>query len=179
MMSGKKAAFFDRDGVINAVVMRDGKVASPRTLGEYHLEPDVAGLLAELRQAGVLIFIVTNQPDIARGIMEQAELDAMHDFLRAQLPVDEIVFCPHDNNDGCCCRKPKPGMLIGLAEKWDVDLAASFMIGDQDRDIECGKRAGCATILLNRSYNSGPEAGADHLVPDINAATRVILAAQH
>ncbi|MDE1174025.1 MAG: HAD family hydrolase [Parvibaculaceae bacterium] len=178
MTSGRAAVFLDRDGVINAVVMRDGKVASPRLLSEFMLEPGVEEALAELRQAGFLLFVVTNQPDIRRGLMSPQVLDAIHARLRDLLPVDDIAFCPHDNADECECRKPKPGMLLDLAKRWNVDLARSFMIGDQDRDIECGRRAGCITILLGKSYNSGSEAKADYLVSGITAAAGVILAAQ-
>ncbi len=178
MTSGRAAIFLDRDGVINAVIMRDGKVSSPCLLSEFVLEPGVEEALSELRRSGLLLFVVTNQPDIRRGLLSPQSLDAIHARLRALLPVDDIAFCPHDNVDECDCRKPKPGMLLDLAKRWHVDLSRSFMIGDQDRDIECGRRAGCITILLGKSYNSGLEAKADYLVSDITAAAGVILAAQ-
>ena len=69
------------------------------------------------------------------------------------LPLDEVVVCPHDDADGCACRKPKPGMLVEAAQRRGIDLAASFMVGDRWRDVEAGVRAGCRTVFLDRGYD--------------------------
>jgi D-glycero-D-manno-heptose 1,7-bisphosphate phosphatase len=168
-----RAVFLDRDGVLNRIVLRDGKPASPRSLAEFVLEPGVADALRPLDAAGFLLFAVTNQPDIRRGLMDNATLDAMSSLLLEALPLREVVACRHDDRDACDCRKPKPGMLTALAHRWRIDLAASTMIGDQDRDMACGRAAGCTTIQLQKSYNSG--AGADWRVADLAEATSVIL----
>ncbi|MBV9735999.1 MAG: HAD family hydrolase [Acidisphaera sp.] len=165
--------FLDRDGVLNAVVMRDGKPASPRRPEEFVLESGVEDALGRLHAAGLKLFVVTNQPDVSRGLMDDAALDAMHRTLRERLPIAEIACCRHDDAQGCACRKPKPGMLLDLATRWDLALAKSVMIGDQDRDMACGRAAGCATIQLARPYNSG--AGAQHRVADLAAAVAIIL----
>ena len=168
-----RAVFLDRDGVLNRIVWRDGKAASPRSVSELEIEPDAPAALASLKSAGFKLFVVTNQPDVRRGLMPKAELAAIHSALRNALPVDDIAVCEHDNADECACRKPRPGMLLDLARRHGLDLSASIMVGDQDRDIACGRAAGCSTVLLARDYNSG--AGADHVVETLSQAARVIL----
>jgi D-glycero-D-manno-heptose 1,7-bisphosphate phosphatase len=168
-----RAVFLDRDGVLNRVVWRDGKVASPRRLSEFAIESEAPAALAALKAAGFKLFVVTNQPDVRRGLMTDETLDSIHAALAMSLPVDAIAACRHDNADGCGCRKPKPGLLTDLAETWGVDLTASFMVGDQDRDVACGRAAGCATVLLARPYNSA--AGADYVVESLSQAISAIL----
>ncbi len=168
-----RAVFLDRDGVLNRIVWRDGKAASPRAVDELVIEPDAPAALAALKAAGFKLFVVTNQPDVRRGLMPKASLEAIHRTLRRALPVDDVAVCEHDNADECACRKPRPGMLIDLARRHGLDLSASVMVGDQDRDIACGHAAGCATVLLARDYNSG--AGADHVVETLSQAADVIL----
>lgn len=171
----RPAVFLDRDGVLNRIVERDGKPASPRSPEELVLEDDAVQALADLKTLGLPLFVVTNQPDIRRGLMSDAALDAIHAKLAASLPVDEIAACRHDNADACACRKPKPGLLTELAARHGADLSASWMIGDQDRDVDCGRAAGCATILLARPYNSAEQAGADHTVASLSHATAIII----
>lgn len=172
-MSGRPAIFFDRDGVLNHIVWRDGKPASPRSPAELDVVPDAAAAIGCLRRAGFAIFVVTNQPDVRRGLMTAETLTAIHARLLETVAVDDIAACLHDDRDGCACRKPRAGMLLDLAARWDIDLSRSWMIGDQDRDVLCGKAAGCRTVLLDRPYNSG--AGADVIADDLVEARRMIL----
>lgn len=146
---GRGALFLDRDGVLNKLVVRDGRLVSPRKIEDFAIVDGASTLLAAVRKFGVSCFVVTNQPDIGRGLMQLVELQKMHDQLRQHLPLTDVAYCPHDDRDGCDCRKPKPGMLCDLAGKWNVSLAQSVFIGDTERDIEAGKRAGCYTILLS------------------------------
>jgi D-glycero-D-manno-heptose 1,7-bisphosphate phosphatase len=169
----RPAVFLDRDGVINAVVWRNGKPASPRSVQEFVFEPGVAEAVEQLRDAGYMIFVVTNQPDVRRGLLAGEALDAIEDLLRLHISPDGIRTCRHDDRDACACRKPKPGMLLDLAARYEIDLPASWMIGDQDRDMACGRAAGCATIQLAREYNTG--AGADHRVASLAEAARLLL----
>ena len=173
-MSGlRPAVFLDRDGVLNAVVWRDGKPASPRSTAELRIEPQAAAALRALAAGGYALFVVTNQPDVARGRMAAEELDAIHQALAAALPVEEIAACLHDDADACACRKPKPGLLLDLARRHGLDLARSWMVGDQARDITCGRAAGCDTILVERSYNRDAPAG--HRAADVWQAACTIL----
>lgn len=171
-----RAIFFDRDGVINRVVFRAGRPCSPRSACQFALLNDARESLRRSRANGFLNIVVTNQPDISRGLMEAAELEAMHRRIRETLAVDDIVVCPHDDADRCDCRKPRPGMLLAAARKWDIDLKMSFMIGDQSKDVEAGRAAGCLAILIDSPYNQDVEA--DVRARDLAAALRMIEAAE-
>ena len=164
----RPAIFLDRDGVLNSIVWREGKAASPRTVAELAIEPEAAAVLAALKAAGYLLLVVTNQPDVRRGLMSSETLDAIHQRLADALPVDDISACRHDNADNCACRKPKPGLVLDLADCHGVDLTRSWLVGDQDRDIQCGQAAGVRTVLLARPYNSGVASNADHVVDTLS-----------
>jgi D-glycero-D-manno-heptose 1,7-bisphosphate phosphatase len=172
-MKKVKAVFFDRDGVINKVIVRDGKPFSPRKFDDFKLVEGISDVLARLKCKGYLNIIITNQPDIARGLIEWEELNKMHSFINERLPVDDIYVCPHDDKDKCECRKPKPGMLFEVAQKWGIDLNASFMIGDSSKDVEAGKAAGCKTIIIDAEYNRTIET--NFRIYDIRSALGVIL----
>ena len=136
-----KAAFLDRDGVINRAVVRHGKPYPPAEVAEVEILPGVADAVARLRSAGyAVVVVVTNQPDIARGSTTRATVDAIHAHMRAELGLDDIRVCPHDDVDGCDCRKPKPGLLLKAPA---YDMPASVMVGDRWRDIEAGRTARC------------------------------------
>jgi D-glycero-D-manno-heptose 1,7-bisphosphate phosphatase len=168
----RKAIFLDRDGVINKVILKDDRPFSPRSIAEFELSDDIEQFLARSRQVGFMNIVITNQPDIARGLISWDVVEAMHLFIKKNLPVDDIFVCPHDDMDNCNCRKPKHGMLLEAAEKWDIDLTNSFLIGDQWKDMEAGKSAGCITILLEFSYNRGLQS--DFIVKDLRTALKII-----
>jgi D-glycero-D-manno-heptose 1,7-bisphosphate phosphatase len=102
-------------------------------------------------------------------------LERLNDTLREAVEVDEIVVCPHDDSDDCPCRKPRPGMLISAAERRQLDLTESFMVGDRWRDIEAGQRAGCGTVLIDRGYDERAVDTADCVVSDLSEAAAWIL----
>jgi D-glycero-D-manno-heptose 1,7-bisphosphate phosphatase len=173
---GTPAVFLDRDGVLNEVVTRQGRVESPRVLGEFRIVPEAPESVARLREAGFRIFIVTNQPDLQRGLLPSSELEAMLDLLHGRLGYDEAAVCPHDDAAGCECRKPKPGMLLRLADEWNVDRGRSYMVGDTWRDVEAGRAAGCRTVLLRTWYNG--DVAADIEADGIGSAIEHILQEQ-
>jgi D-sedoheptulose 7-phosphate isomerase len=159
----RRAVFLDRDGVINRTFVRDGKPFPPTTLQELEVLPGVPEALHELKQHGYKLLVVTNQPDVARGKQSRQTIDAMHQALSARLPLDDILVCYHTDKDKCGCRKPMPGMLFEAAKKHNIDLAASFMVGDRWRDIEAGYNAGCKTILIDYGYSERSPAHAPDL----------------
>ncbi len=167
----RKAIFFDRDGVINKVILKDGKPFSPRKFEEFKLLDGIREVLERFKAEGFLNIVITNQPDVARGMMDWETVEKIHKFIEENLPIDDIFVCPHDDIDNCHCRKPKPGMLLEAAKKWHINLKESFMIGDSWKDIEAGRAAGCATILLNNLYNKKVEA--DFRVRDIDLAMKI------
>ena len=163
----RRAVFLDRDGVINRAFVRDGKPFPPPTPQELEILPGVPEALRELKANGFQLLLVTNQPDVGRGKLSVQTLDAMHEDLRTQLPLDDILVCCHTDQDKCDCRKPMPGMIIEAARKHNIDLAASFMVGDRWRDIDAGYNAGCKTILIDYGYSERPP---DH-EPDLRVGS--------
>jgi D-sedoheptulose 7-phosphate isomerase len=159
----RRAVFLDRDGVINRTFVRDGKPFPPYTLQELEVLPGVPEALRELKQHGYKLLVVTNQPDVARGKQSQQTIDAMHQVLSERLPLDDILVCYHGDQDHCDCRKPMPGMLLEAAKKHNIDLAASFMVGDRWRDIDAGYNAGSKTILIDYGYSERSPAHAPDL----------------
>lgn len=151
----RKAVFFDRDGVLVREIVRGGRPYAPTTLDEFHILPEAGRCLGELRARGFLLIVVTNQPDLAKGLISTTVLDAMHARLAAELPIDDIVVCRCLEADkGCDCYKPRPGMLLQAADRWNIDLADSYLVGDRWRDIGAGRAAGCRTIFLERGYSA-------------------------
>jgi D-sedoheptulose 7-phosphate isomerase len=154
--SAARAVFLDRDGVINRSVIRDGKPFAPSKLEDLEILPGVPQALQDLKRQGYKLLVVTNQPDVSRGTQSPQTIRAMHQTLMSQLPLDDILVCPHTDQDNCDCRKPRPGMLLEAAHRHNIDLANSFMIGDRWRDIEAGYNAGCKTILIDYGYSERP-----------------------
>ncbi len=151
-MSGVRAVFFDRDGVLNRAIVKEGIPHPPIDLIEFEIFADAPEALRVLRNAGFLLIGVTNQPDVARGIQTRAMVETINAALCARLPLNEIRACYHDDADQCDCRKPAPGLLLQAAQAHGIDLASSFVIGDRWKDIEAGRRAGCKTVLIDRGY---------------------------
>jgi D-glycero-D-manno-heptose 1,7-bisphosphate phosphatase len=172
---GRPAVFLDRDGVLNEVFIRDGVPTPPQSIGQFRLLPGVPEACAELRAAGLVLVVVTNQPDIARGTQTRATVDRIHEQLRALIPLDEICVCPHDDSDRCACRKPQPGMLLEAAQRLNLDLRRSVCVGDRWRDIEAAQRAGVRAVHIECHYDEKPVVGADAVatsLPDAMAWIR-------
>ena len=169
----RRAVFLDRDGVLVETAVRGSRAFAPVSLEEFRITENAGPLVERLRQRGLLPIVFTNQPDVGRGIIVPAVLEAMHARLRAAVPVEDIFVCVHDSTAGCECRKPRPGMLRAAAEKWAIDLPRSFVVGDRWQDVDAGRAAGCTTILIERPY-SGP-AAADAVVTDLKSAVDAVL----
>lgn len=139
--------------------------------------PGVPGACARLREAGFALIVATNQPEVARGRLSRDAVEAIHDLLRRQLPLQAIRVCYHDDADGCECRKPKPGMLLAAAHDFGIDLAQSFMVGDRWRDVEAGRRAGCRTIFIDYGYDEPRTVGYDFATDSLVGAAKWICSA--
>jgi D-glycero-D-manno-heptose 1,7-bisphosphate phosphatase len=171
-----RAVFLDRDGVLNAAVVRDGRPYPPARACELEILPGVPAALGDLKRGGFVLLVVTNQPDVARGTQTREAIDAIHARLRAALPLDAIYCCDHDDGDRCACRKPAPGLLLEGARDWSVDLTASFMVGDRWRDIEAGAAAGCRTVFIDYQYRERQPQAFDRRVTSLAEAAAWILA---
>jgi D-sedoheptulose 7-phosphate isomerase len=148
----RAAVFLDRDGVINRPVVRDGKPFPPSGVKELELLPEVASSLLDLKAHGFALFVITNQPDVARGTASREQVEGIHLMLASSLPLDDIFVCYHDDADYCACRKPKPGLLLEAQRRHNIDLSRSFVVGDRWRDIDAGHNAGCKAVLIDYGY---------------------------
>jgi D-glycero-D-manno-heptose 1,7-bisphosphate phosphatase len=169
--------FLDRDGVLNEAILRAGRPYPPRSEDEFRILPGVPESCHQLRQLGFLLVVVTNQPDIARGILDQSTVEKIHARLLRELPVESIWVCPHDDGDACDCRKPAPGLIRKAAARHNIDVRRSYLVGDRWRDIEAGLAVGCRTVLVvNPSYLERRPNGADAEVLDLREAAAWIAA---
>lgn len=161
----QRAVFLDRDGTINKL---NGFITKPEA---FKLIDGAAEAIRKINNAGYLAIVITNQPVIARGEASLEELDLIHRKMETELGkagayVDDIFFCPHHPDKGfpgerpeykidCECRKPKPGMIFQAAKKYNINLAQSYMVGDDGRDVEAGLAAGCTPVRLNNTGLAG------------------------
>ena len=159
-MKKNRAVFFDRDGVLNYVIFRgiSPKPIAPWSLEEFNIIPGLNSVISTLKKRGFYIFVITNQPDISKGIIDIKLVNKMNQLLINQFLIDEILVCPHTDNDNCECRKPKPGMILELSKKYKIDLRSSFLVGDNFKDILAGKACGLKTVLIEKFYNINCEA---------------------
>jgi D-glycero-D-manno-heptose 1,7-bisphosphate phosphatase len=185
-MSGK-AAFIDRDGVLNE------ERAFVHRIEDFHLLPGALEALKALQSAGYLLVVITNQSGIARGLYSEADYLAFTGQMRARLKasgvgLDAIEYCPHLPNApleryriDCDCRKPKPGMLKRAIKGLDIDPGASFLVGDRLSDLEAGRAAGIGRCFLVRTGYPLPDeavARADAVYDDLLACVRSVLSGQ-
>jgi len=169
---GRSAVFLDRDGTVIH------EVDYLKSTDQVRLLPRAAAAIRRLNEAGMVVVVVTNQSGIARGIVSESDLVAIHDLIRHRLArygaaLDAIYFCPHHPTEGlppfrrrCRCRKPAAGMLTRAARDLALDLHRSFTVGDSERDLVAGQKAGCRTILVRTGYGRRTEASASSLPAD-------------
>ncbi|WP_144513909.1 HAD-IIIA family hydrolase [Bacillus sp. FJAT-22090] len=169
----KRAVFLDRDGVINEVLTNRVKfVNKPH---ELYFLPGVPQAIKKLNAFFDYIFVVTNQGGVGLGYMKEAQLQKIHDHMIAELKKDgatihDVSYCPHKPKAGCDCRKPNSKLITDLGEKYNIDLAHSYMVGDTDTDIIAGKKAGTKSVFLGKS-----DPIADAVFPDLVTAADWII----
>ena len=148
-----RAVFFDRDGVLNELVHRDGGLFSPQMFDQFNIVRNTKVVINKLKKMGFLTIVISNQPDISRGTLKKTELDKMTNILLNELMIDDVFYCTHDNIDNCVCRKPASGLLMQATEKWTIDLQKSYMVGDTWKDADAAKNINVKFLLLNAEYN--------------------------
>ena len=171
----KRAVFLDRDGVINASIVKKGKPYPPVTRRELKLLPGVMQACLLLKHHTFLLIVVTNQPDVSRKKLTKEAVEDINSSIKKKLPVDDIYVCFHDDIDNCDCRKPKPGMLFQASKEWDIDLSRSFLVGDRWKDIEAGRKAGSGTILIDYGYAENRKCSPDYRTKSLNEAAEYII----
>lgn len=173
----KPAVFLDRDGVINRALVRNGKPYPPCSLSEFEILPGVVEACARLKNAGFLLVVATNQPDVGRGTIAREMIEAVHKHMSQVLPLDRVEVCYHPGKGAseCDCRKPKPGMLLRAARELGIDPQRSFMVGDRWRDIDCGHAAGCTTLFIDYGYDEPLRQMPNHRVKNLMEAADIVL----
>lgn len=153
-MLRKPAVFFDRDGVLNV------DKAYLYRIEDFQWIDGAKDAVRFLNDAGYYVFVFTNQSGVARGFFEEDDIRTLHDWMQGELNcanahIDDFVYCPHhpdaerpEYRQDCRCRKPAPGMIEQLLEKWPVDLARSFVVGDRQRDLDAGAALGLPGLLF-------------------------------
>jgi D-glycero-D-manno-heptose 1,7-bisphosphate phosphatase len=188
-VTGRKAVFLDRDGTLHRELER-----APRTPQEIELLPGVAEALARLSRAGYALVVVSNQSAVARAEATLDDLRKLHDWLGAELaksgaPIERFYVCPHHPTEGsppyrrpCACRKPAPGMLLRAVDELELEVGASWMIGDAQRDLQAALDAGARAVLVatgkgarERAALPAALAATVPFVPDLRAAAETIL----
>ena len=188
----RPAVFLDRDGVL----IRDVHLLTrPDQVELYACAPQA---IRRLQEAGFAVVVVSNQPVVARGLASEQDVERIHAWIQELLrkssggQIDQFYFCPHHPNAtlpqyrlACDCRKPRPGMLLRAAEEMDLDLGASYVVGDRISDIVAGQRAGCQTILVETGMHTAPPIESaepldesvepDYVCADVGAAVEIIL----
>lgn len=163
-----RALFLDRDGILDALVFYEshGEWESPRAVADVRMIDGIREPLRRLVDAGWLLFIVTNQPSVAKGKASREDLLAVHEHVVKSLdvPITRSYLCFHQASDGCICRKPGPHFLREAARDFDVDLSRSWMVGDQDSDLACGRAAGSRVALIE---HPGSEHKRGRIEPDV------------
>jgi D-glycero-D-manno-heptose 1,7-bisphosphate phosphatase len=172
-----KLVILDRDGTINHD--SDHYIKSP---AEWRPIEGSLEAIARLTQAGYRVVVATNQSGIARGLFDTATLIAIHDRLQraaglAGGRIDAFFFCPHAADSACACRKPKPGMLIEIARRFNVSLADVYMVGDAPRDVEAAAAAGARPVLVltgkgQATLDEGKLPRGTEVFPDLAAFAR-------
>ena len=173
-LNARRGVFLDRDGVITVSLEMEGKGYAPRSLADFKFYDGTLDSIEGIRKLGFLPIIVSNQPDVANGLLADSVLEQMNQKIRDDLGIAEINNCPHNSMDNCSCRKPKPGMILSSAEKWSIDLPQSWMIGDRDSDVVAGATAGCKTIFIDRNWKAETGEYADFRCGSLRAAIDLI-----
>jgi histidinol-phosphate phosphatase family protein len=175
----KRAAFLDRDGVINRKPPEGQYVTRWE---EMEFLPGVAEAITLLTRAGFCVLAVSNQRCVAKGLLTVSELESIHVRMCQELAakgaiITKVYYCPHDNQPPCGCRKPAPGLLLTAAREHQIELKKSWMMGDSDSDVQAGKSAGCRTVQI-RDGDVGGRGGADLFARSLLDAVQQVLALQ-
>ena len=175
-----KAVFFDRDGVMTKNVNGE----APTRIADLELIPEIIPIVSRLGKIGYKVFVLSNQPDAALGIInEETKIGLVKKFKKLlkknHISVDQIYYCFHASSEGCSCHKPKPGMILKALHDYNISPTTSFIIGDRASDIKAGDLAGVQTILLDPKnseefflelYNVKP----DYIIKELSEALKVI-----
>lgn len=178
-MFNRSAVFLDRDGTVIESISRPDfvkKITAPFREDELNFVPKAYLALSRLEEEGLLRILVTDQPDVTHGYMDEKIWQRIQNRVKDTLGFDDIFMCRHRREDNCPFKKPSPLMLQSAADKWGIDLSGSWMIGDTDQDMKTGRAAGCRVILIDHFYNSNlKESDYDYRVYSLMEAVEFII----
>jgi D-glycero-D-manno-heptose 1,7-bisphosphate phosphatase len=169
----KRAVFFERDTLLNLATHKGGQQISPTVLEEFRLNEAALQPLQRLKAAGFVLVATTNQPEISRGNLSRRELDRMHELLMAALPLDDILICPHEEDDHCPCRKPRAGLFHEAAFKHHLLLGQSYVVSHRWQDAEAARAIGTLSLLIDSPWLG--RGHHDFVVRDLEAAAEKIV----
>jgi D-glycero-D-manno-heptose 1,7-bisphosphate phosphatase len=152
MVSKKPAVFLDRDGVINRSILVNGIPTAPSRFEDIEILSNIRECIKRLNLSNYIVVVITNQPDVARGLVSKNQIDIINNTICDLVGVKHSYVCYHDDSDNCTCRKPKPGNISKAASDLNIDLKKSYMVGDRWRDIHAGQLAGCKCFFINYQY---------------------------
>ena len=152
MVNRKPAVFLDRDGVINRSILVNGTPTAPNRYEDIEILPNVQESIARLTLSNYHVVVITNQPDVERGLISKNQINAINSAICDLVGIKYSYICYHDDSNKCNCRKPKPGNIFKAAFDLKIDLKKSFMIGDRWRDIDAGQKAGCKCFFIDYKY---------------------------
>jgi len=168
----KAAIFLERDGILNLARVEKNQQMPPLTFNEFKVNSAAVAPLLELKAAGFFLIATTNQPAMSEGEISRWDLDRMHDSLRRTFSLDDILICPHAEDEFCPCRKPKSGLFSEAAFTWHLDLERSFVISDKWQDAEAARVIGATSLLVKSPWIG--EGHHDFVLPNIAAIVRKI-----
>ena len=175
----RRAVFLDRDGVINKAFVIEGVPSPPKNLSELEILDGVKDAITLLSANHFEVIVVTNQPDVARGIVSQEIVESLNAFLSKELGIKYFFSCLHDDSDGCDCRKPKPGLILQAVRDLNLDIQNSYMVGDRWRDVSAGQAAGCKCFFIDYEYDEKSPVLPFTKVSSLIEAVRLILEAPY
>ncbi|MBF0361697.1 MAG: HAD-IIIA family hydrolase [Oligoflexia bacterium] len=179
-----RAVFLDRDGVINLPIIKNNLPFSPGNLNEFIFCDGIVETIREIKNRNYLVIVVTNQPDVARGIKVKDEIEKIHQYIKKHTLVDEIYCCYHDNKDNCDCRKPKVGLFLQAQQHFSsqrsqcsqcsqINFNESYMVGDRKSDMLVGRKLFLKNIFINYNYHEPAPSitDYDYIIETTNANT--------
>jgi len=168
----RRAIFIERDGILNHYRIENNYPIPPTRPAELRIQTDAIPLIHSLKSSGFTLIVITNQPGISRGYIFWRDLDLIHKRLKEEFLLDDIFVCPHDENDGCNCRKPKIGLFVEAIYKWQIKINESIIISDKWQDAQIGRVLNCISILIDSPWVSNCRH--DFLVPNLAAAVEKV-----
>jgi D-glycero-D-manno-heptose 1,7-bisphosphate phosphatase len=168
----KAAIFLERDGILNLARTEQNQQMPALTFNEFQLNKEALAPLLELKAAGFLLIATTNQPAMSEGEISRWDLDRMHDLLRRSFALDDILICPHAEDEFCPCRKPKSGLFSEAAFTWHIDLERSYVISDKWQDAEAARVIGATSLLMKSPWIG--EGHHDFVLPDVASIVKKI-----